>query len=155
MPILLAIGITVMSLATLMTPTAAAQEVYLVNLTAEWCPNCKILDPRLDEASAKFKDGSVERIELDFTNGQTMKAAFEEVNGTMTAGVFADYAGLTGLAVLVAADSGEKIDCVNRTMTSGAIEMQIEAAKTIVRNNPIGKRATGSILCPAPNKRIK
>ncbi|ACT58311.1 TlpA family protein disulfide reductase [Hirschia baltica] len=137
------------------TSPASAQEVYLVNLTAEWCPNCKILDPRIDQAADRFKDGSVERVELDFTNGDTMSEAFKKVNGTFIAGVFADYAGLTGLAVLVSADSGEKIDCINRTMSTDAIEMQIVAAREIVRTTPIGKRETGSIMCPAPNKRVQ
>jgi len=150
-----ATGMIAASIMALISPSAEAQEVYLVNLTAEWCPNCKILDPRINEASQRFNDGSIERVELDFTNNTTMSDAFQKVNGTFMAGVFADYAGLTGLAVLVSADSGEKIDCINRTMTTDAIEMQIVAAREIVRTTPIGKRETGSILCPAPNKRVQ
>ncbi|MFC7291726.1 thioredoxin family protein [Hirschia litorea] len=153
--VLTAMGLVAASLVTLLSPPAQAQEVYLVNLTAEWCPNCKILDPRINEAATRFNDGSIERVELDFTNGDTMAQAYEQVNGTFLAGVFADYAGLTGLGVLVSADSGEKIDCVNRTMTSDAIEMQIVAAREIVRTTPIGKRETGSIFCPPANKRVQ
>lgn len=153
--VITAMALSIASLITVLAPSADAQEVYLVNLTAEWCGNCKILDPRLDQVEARFKDGSVERVELDFTNGDTMSTAFQKVNGTFMAGVFADYAGLTGLAVLVSADSGEKIDCINRTMTTDAIEMQIVAAREVVRTTPIGRRETGSIMCPAPNKRVQ
>lgn len=155
MSLVTAIALTTASFVSVLSPSAEAQEVYLVNLTAEWCGNCKILDPRLDKVEKRFKDTSVQRVELDFTNGTTMGQAFEKVNGTFMAGVFADYAGLTGLAVLVSADSGEKIDCINRTMTTDAIEMQIVAAREIVRTTPIGKREMGSIMCPAPNKRVQ
>ncbi len=134
---------------------ATAQELYLVNLTAEWCPNCKILDPRLEDAMTRFDDGSVQQVELDFTTQDTMGEAFNRVNGTMTAGVYADYAGLTGLGVLVSADSGETIECLNRTMTADVIELQILAAREIVRTTRIGTRNQGSVFCPPVNARVQ
>lgn len=42
--------------------------VKIVNFTADWCPNCQILNPRLDEAIERFEDGQVKRIDLDLTD---------------------------------------------------------------------------------------
>lgn len=133
----------------------AAQEILVVNLTADWCPNCKILDPRLEDAVSRFRDGTVQQVELDFTNQTTMGEAFNKVNGTLAAGVYADYAGKTGLGVLVAADSGETIECLNRTMTADVIELQIVAARELVRSTRIGTRDQGSVFCPPVNGRIQ
>lgn len=155
MRVLSAIGLAMSLMGAVFTIQAAsAQEVLVVNLTADWCTNCKVFDPRLDEATSRIQDGSIKRIELDFTNEQAIGEAFEKVNGTMAAGAFADYAGLTGMAVLVAADSGEQIECLNKTMTVDVIERQIKSARKLVRETGIGHRETGSMMCPAPNKRV-
>ena len=49
--------------------TAAAEPVLkIINFTADWCPNCRILDPRIDEALLSFEDGVIEVVRLDMTN---------------------------------------------------------------------------------------
>lgn len=150
-----AIGLTAALLGSVLTTQVAqAQEVLVVNLTADWCSSCKVFDPRLEEATSRIQDSSIERIELDFTNETAIGEAYEKVNGTLAAGVFADYAGLTGMAVLVAADSGEQIECLNKSMTVDVIEHQIKSASRLVRETGIGHRDTGSMMCPAPNKRV-
>ena len=48
--------------------TAGAEpSVKIINFTADWCPNCQILNPRLEEAMESFEDGSIERVDLDVT----------------------------------------------------------------------------------------
>ena len=145
-------------LATAAAPASADQrgDVVLVNLTAEWCPNCQVLDPRLDAAVARFDgDEAPRRIILDFTSRDTIARAYEAVNGTLYAGVYADYAGVTGIGVLVAADSGETIECLTAQMTTDVIAMQIAAARDIARTQPIGRRGQGSAMCPPPNRNVR
>ena len=49
-------------------PTSSAEPVVkIINFTADWCPNCQILNPRIDEALEAFDDGSVARVDLDVT----------------------------------------------------------------------------------------
>ena len=38
-------------------PASADPVVTVINFTADWCPNCQILNPRLDEAIEAFDAG--------------------------------------------------------------------------------------------------
>ena len=90
----------VLLLVILTSSPAMAQEkpapeprLYVVNFTADWCPNCKILDPALAEALSSLgipMDGDskekkapipIRHIELDLTNPARSLEAFEKVNG--------------------------------------------------------------------------
>jgi thiol-disulfide isomerase/thioredoxin len=143
----------------LLAPNTVAQakppqkpvELWLVNLTAEWCPNCRVLDPRLDQAFTRYTDGAVRRQTLDFTSEAASAGAFGQVNGTLLAGVYSDHLGVTGLGVLVAADTGEKLACVQRTMSVEAIIARIEAARRQLRAERPGLRTLDAASCPEPN----
>ncbi len=129
-------------------------ELYVVNFTAEWCPNCRVLDPALYKALETIDRQSVQHIEFDMTTPQRTNETFDKVNGTVLAGVYGDYLGITGLVVMIAADSGEKIDCATRLMSADAIEASITNAVDIVRKKTPGTRETESILCPPANRKI-
>ena len=158
------------SLATANETTQSEPLLYVVNFTADWCPNCKVLDPALDKALASLgipQDGDtrlataseapvpITHVELDLTNPARNQEAFEKVNGTVLGGVYGDYIGLTGLVVLIAADSGEKINCATRLVDSNAIAQSIQDALTIVKTTPAGTRETESIFCPPSNKKVR
>jgi len=157
--------LTVMATATALAMADAAAEdtvtgepaplLYVVNFTADWCPNCKILDPNLDAALLALGDDRVAHVELDMTDPKRTQVAFDRVNGTVLGGVYGDYVGVTGLAVMVAADSGRNIDCATRVMDSEAIRMTIENALEIVSTQPAGTRQTDSFLCPPANRKIR
>ncbi|MEM7460833.1 MAG: thioredoxin family protein, partial [Pseudomonadota bacterium] len=61
---LLAILFTVLTFG---ASASAESVVKVINFTADWCPNCQILNPRLNEAIEAFPAGSVERVDLDVT----------------------------------------------------------------------------------------
>ena len=135
--------------------TNAAPLVYVVNFTADWCPNCRVLDPRLAEAMAELKGAPVEQVTLDMTDGTTRGESFEKVNGTLLAGAYGDHVGVTGLVIMVAADSGEKLTCATRLMTAGVIRETIEQAVEQVRREQAGSRTNDSLLCPPANRKIR
>ena len=134
---------------------AVAQSVTLVNLTADWCPNCQVLDPRLDAAMDKVDPNEVARLELDFTDNDTRTEAYERVNGTLMANPYADFLGVTGLGILVASDSGETIECLTAAMTEEVILGRIAAAIDTAKSKPVGKRDMGSFFCPSRNSGVR
>ena len=135
-------------------PAGRAPTLYVVNFTADWCPNCKILDPALDNALSTVRTPAIEHVVFDLTDLDRTQATFNLVNGTILGGVYGDYVGLTGLVVMVAADSGETVDCATRVMDASAIAISIENSLQLVRNRPVGERGGDSILCPPTNRKI-
>ena len=46
---------------------AADPAVKIVNFSANWCPLCRVLDPRLADATDRFRDRGVTLVEVDMT----------------------------------------------------------------------------------------
>lgn len=141
--------------ALLAAPIAAAQEVYLVNFTSEYCSVCKVLDPKLDAATQGYDPARMQRVVLDFTSPDTSQAAYDRVNGTLLANPYADYVGVTGIGVLTAADSGETIECLVAGMSSDVMRSYIDRAVEVVREQPVGMRNQGSMFCPPANTGVR
>ncbi len=129
--------------------------LFVVNFTASWCPNCRILDPALAQALAGIDELAILPVTLDLTNGATAEAAFHAVNGTVIASAYADYVGRTGLVVMVAADSGEVIDCATRVVDAEAIRLTIlDALHRVQTREPFARASGTPALCPPANRRI-
>lgn len=132
----------------------------IVNFTADWCPNCQILNPRMDEAVARFAPGEIEIVDLDLT--AATRRADEETRQRATidairaadrhqAGYLWDwYGGITGLAAIVAADTGEPIACMNRALSVDQIETRLEHARILALKAPAGARKPEGPDCPPP-----
>lgn len=153
--------ITSIFLAVLGLGHAASEPVVkVINFTADWCPNCQILNPRLDEAISAFPTGSIERIDLDVTpirrrSSALEKAALEtellqQAGAHKAAYLWNWYGGLTGLAVAVAADTGEPIACFMRPMKAEDIENSLKLAKILAERGKPGTRAPERWDCPEP-----
>jgi len=115
---------------------------------ADWCPNCRVIVPALDRAKRDTAMLPVQFITLDFTTPQSWDQAIEIAVQNDIVSTYNAYAGTTGLVVLVAADTGERIDCINRTFTRSAMVQSFENAVTRVQTTQPGMRDTGSIICP-------
>ncbi len=144
----------------LAAPLSATSEpvVKIINFTADWCPNCRILNPRLDEAIETFERGSIERVDLDVTDirrntsiikrGQ-IEADLVQLAGTHDVAYLWDwYGGVTGIAVAVAADNGEALTCFMRPMTAKDIEKRLTLAKILAENGQPGNRQPDGVNCP-------
>jgi thiol-disulfide isomerase/thioredoxin len=129
---------------------ARAQEkpVKLVFFTADWCPNCNVLAPRLAQASANL-DG-VERIDIDITNAQRWDASLERALDRRVVRLYNAYVGTTGFAVIAAGDTGETIACVNASFEAATIEIMLRRAIERVGATPPHQRAQrAQRACPA------
>ncbi len=137
---------------------AAAPSVKVINFTADWCPNCQILNPRLEEAMEAFDAGSIERVDLDVTRIRPSSTPVERAEVQTELLLLADehqvaylwdwYGGVTGIAVAVAADNGEPLTCFMRPMTAKAIKGQLRLAKMLAEQGTPGERAPDGPNCP-------
>ena len=139
--------------------TAAAEPVVkVINFTADWCPNCRILNPRLDEAIEAFEVGTIERVDLDVTRvrrntsiverGEIETELLQKADEHQVAYLWDWYGGITGIAVAVSADNGEALTCFIRPMTAKAIEKQLNLAKILAENGKPGQRQPDGVNCP-------
>ena len=135
--------------------TDPAPSVYLVYFTASWCPNCKVLTPKLAaaEAALRAKNAPVEVVYIDASNAQTLAASEKRLPAKRLNGIYDLWSGITGLVVLAAADNGEPIDCLNRQFSADAIEKFALNAITRVRDVKPGERFGPGLICPPPNEK--
>ncbi len=115
------------------TPRMDGPEILVLNFTADWCPNCQIMEPRMNAVFPEFGT-RIERVDLDFTATrtgteleavQTFSGAIKRLDEAQAAYLWEYYAGVTGVAVLVAADSGEPLSCITRVVSEDMIRDQI------------------------------
>lgn len=139
----------------------AAPVVKVINFTAEWCPNCQILNPRLDEAIDAFDAGTIERVDLDVTQIRRDTSLIErgQIQTELTllahqhqVGYLIDwYGGITGIAVAVSADTGEPLSCFMRPMSAKDIEKRLNLATILAENGKPGRREPSDLNCPVLN----
>ncbi len=134
--------------------------VKIVNFTADWCPNCQILNPRLDEVIERFDHGQINRIDLDMTEAsrrapemqrmQTFSRAIQTAEAHQASYLWDWYGGITGIAVFIAADNGEPLTCVNRALSVDEMEERMTQAILLAEHGKPGERKPDGPDCPAP-----
>lgn len=148
--------------AAILAPMLAHSEPVLkiVNFTAEWCPNCQILNPAMNNALTEFPAGQVEMINLDMTHARSGSDLYQKnavyadairTADSHQAGYLWDwYGGVTGLAVIISADNGEPISCMNRILNEAQIADRLREATIISQRRTPGTRMPNGPDCPPP-----
>jgi len=141
-------------------PASAEPVLKIINFTADWCPNCKILNPRMAEAVASYDDGLIEMVNLDMTNAGRRNTELERTNAYADAIRLAEdnqvgylwiwYGGITGIAVVVAADNGEPITCFTRRLHVDDMQDRLKLALILAKRAPQGARKPDGPDCPPP-----
>lgn len=107
---------------------AAGAPVVAVAMVADWCPPCKTLEPRLDEALATLPAGSVRVIRADMTNTKTPEGR-ETLREAGLSSLFETNGGKTGLVYLLDADTGAILgDIRGGGLTAGQIRERLNDA---------------------------
>jgi len=122
--------------------------IRAVLFRADWCANCHVLEPVLKKAMAQAANIPVELVTLDFTNAADWDQSVEIALDHNVVKTYNAYAGITGLVVLTSADTGERIDCINRTFTASAMVHAMKQAVASVQSLPPGHRDQNSAFCP-------
>lgn len=146
----------------LLTPLWAQADpvVKIINFTADWCPNCQILNPAMNNALTNFPEGEIEVVNLDMTHAGRGSSEAQRL------GVYADairladshqagylwdwYGGVTGIAAIISADNGEPISCINRVLDEAGIEARLREAQIISKRRTPGTRMPQGPDCPPP-----
>ncbi len=148
--------------AALLAPMLAHSEPVLkiVNFTAEWCPNCQILNPAMKNALTEIPAGQVELINLDMTHAGRGSDDFQRnavyadairlADSHQAAYLWDWYGGVTGLAVIISADNGEPISCMNRILSEAQIADRLREATIISQRRTPGTRMPQGPDCPPP-----
>ncbi len=154
------IAACLVAMAVFILPASAEPVLKVINFTADWCPNCIILNPRLAEAVASFDEGEIEIVNLDMTEAGRgasqmqiigVHAAATRLADANQAGYLWDwYGGVTGIAVVVAADNGEPITCFMRTLSAEDMKKRLKLAIILAERAPPGRRKPEGPDCPAP-----
>lgn len=107
---------------------AAGAPVVAVAMVADWCPPCKTLEPRLDEALSTLPSGSVRLIRADMTNTKTPEGR-ETLREAGLSSLFETNGGKTGLVYLLDADTGAILgDIRGGGLTAGQIRERLNDA---------------------------
>lgn len=134
--------------------------VKIINFTADWCPNCRIVDPRIDEALARLDSTDFELVEVDMTDTKrvpddvrdaTVVEAIRLVDSHQAGYVWDWYGGLTGISTVIAADNGEPISCIAAQLSVDEIEFRLTEARILALRAPAGMRKPQGPDCPHPD----
>ncbi len=127
---------------------SAPAAVQAILFRADWCSNCHILEPILEQAMAQVNGVPVELVVLDFTNAERWDQSIETALDHNVVKIYNAYAGITGLVVLTASDTGERIGCFNRTFSAPAMVHAMKQAVITAESAPPGQRDGQSMFCP-------
>ena len=135
--------------------------VKIINFTADWCPNCAVVDPRIEEALARLDSPAFELVVVDMTDTKRTPAevrdaaiidAIRLVDSHQAGYVWDWYGGLTGLSTIIAADNGEPISCIAAQLSVDEIEFRLKEARILGEKAPAGLRKPQGPDCPHPDE---
>lgn len=107
---------------------AQGAPVVAVAMVADWCPPCKTLEPRLDEALTTLPKGSVRLIQADYTDRRN-PAARATLRGAGLESLERSNNGTTGIVYLLDADTGMILgDIRGGGLTAGQIRERLNDA---------------------------
>ena len=139
-------------------PSFAEAPVKIVNFTADWCASCHEFEPKFARALEDYTTQDVELITVDLTNlraGPDSKQATIEASKALLRFHDAEYlwdwyGGFTGMAVMIASDTGEPISCVDRGYSAKQISDRIKLASVLATRAAPGRRRPDGADCPPP-----
>ena len=131
-------------------------DLYAVYFRADFCGNCRVLDPELAAARAASRDLPVRHLTLD------LDAPAEDYDAVMfamldrgLADLYNAYLGLTGVVFLIAPDTGLPVDCLTRQDNADRIVLRLEHALGVVRSQgPQAREPVIGSICPAPMRAL-
>lgn len=133
--------------------------VKVVNFSAKWCPLCRVLDPRVEDAVEGFSDQGVVLVKMDMTDldrssdqeREAIIARLQAVAASHGAAYLWDwYGGHAGIVVIIAADNGEPLTCLTRALNRREIEDRVQESLVLASKVRPGRRRPNGTDCPAP-----
>lgn len=135
-------------------------KVRVVNFTADWCPSCRIFDPRLHQALDDLNDPAFEQISIDLTVTKTgsmeQRSKFWDglygyLESRQIDKLHAGFMGFrnTGYAVVIAADTQEPLFCTMGPIAVDDLKFGLlEAKRRVLERKPYDRVPEGAD-CPS------
>jgi len=131
----------------------------VINFTADWCQSCRLLNPRLNEAIKAYPAGEISRIDLDLTDLQSdlpprdlarlHEQIWQTANRHKASFLVEWFRDTTGIAIVIAADTGEPLSCIDSAVSEEAIRKRLMLAKIVAEKGSPGTRKPLGTSCPA------
>jgi hypothetical protein len=102
-------------------------KIIAVRMYADWCGNCRALDPKVDAIKGGFHNRGVLFTRFDQTDEFAVAQSELLAARTNLTAAFEAWKGKTGVMLLVDANSGEILEVINHRMTPEEIAAAIEA----------------------------
>ena len=121
-------------------------DVYVVMFRADWCPPCKIVEPRLADALQSLRDPKIEFVNIDISGGYGDWNA----NAVFDRGIvrqYNDWMGVTGFAAIIDGDTKQTLGCVNMEYDTASMARHIRNLQAAARQN----QPSFDLTCPEPN----
>lgn len=97
-----------------MTIQAAETRVIGLKFYADWCGNCKVVDPRLEAVKPEFASEPILFVRVDETNDATKAHSARYANHLGLGEVYQAQGGRTGYMLVLDADSKEVLGRITR-----------------------------------------
>ena len=106
---------------------AQNKDIVGVIFYADWCPSCKVLDPKIEEARKQIK--GVEFITFDMTDGQTRNKTIRLAKKEGLDPVLQKFGARTGFMVVFDRSTGKIVDVLNSSKRVDDIVFAFEDAQ--------------------------
>ena len=106
---------------------AEAPRIIALNFYADWCPGCKALKPKLDEAMKDVTSKPLLSVKLDQTDKESKQAEFM-LSVLGLGDLWKEHAGKTGYVLLVDATTKKVVGTIKYTQEVKDIKTTLAAA---------------------------
>ena len=110
---------------------AFAADIAAVRIHADWCPNCKALDPKVEAVMETLGDEyTVREVRLDYTarDKDALWAAADAANVRAPLEAYVGDKVKTGLLILINEDTGEVVGKATAKFTEAELAGALKAA---------------------------
>lgn len=132
----------------------AEPALRIVSFTADWCPTCRVLDPRLEEAIRLSDSHDIVLSEFDLSDRsaddtEDIAALHRDLAfNWRVEEIWSRYTGRTGFAVITAYDTGEALGCLGLGMDAERMRHSLDLALRVVDSAAPGARPMIAPECP-------
>lgn len=124
-----------------------ATDVYVVMFRADWCPPCKVVEPRLSTALENMRDPSIEYVNIDISDSVRIEASAHRAFDRQIVKQYNSWYGATGFAAVIDADTKTTLGCVNIQYSTQDMVTHIRNLKSYA----VANAAITNLTCPEPN----
>lgn len=127
-PRLLAAILTLLLSAALHAASIPAPKSIAVLMYADWCPSCKILDPKLQAVQPEFAQSGILFLRFDFTDAGTTHQSSMLAHSLGLSELYERNGGRTGYMVLVDRATGQVTTRITKDHSEPEIQLMFDHA---------------------------